>query len=297
MKYLVVLARERHFGRAAELCHVSQPTLSVAIKKLEGEVGAPLFERIYNGLRPTSLGEKLVEQAKVVLAEALRFSEMANAGRDPFNERLRIGVIYTIAPYLLPKLVPSLHQRAPSLSLYLREDYTANLLPALKEGDLDVLVLALPIAETGIVSLKLYEEPFRVVVPEGHPWRGEIDVAQVDSNQLLLLGPGNCFRDQVLEACPQIASDQAKGNALEGGSLETLRHMVASGSGIAVMPSSAADPLSESESLVRVLSFKAPVPIRKVGLAWRTSFPRPQVIDVIKAAILACSLPGTRITR
>lgn len=293
MRYLVALARERHFGRAAERCHVSQPTLSVAIKKVEGELGAPLFERSAAELRLTPLGERVVEQTRRVLAEALKLEEIASQGRDPLKGPLRIGVIYTIAPYLLPQLVPALHQRAPGMPLYLREDFTANLVPALKQGELDVVLLALPLETPGIVTQTLYEEAFRVVVPVEHALRGPIAASQLSADQLLILGQGNCFRDQLLEACPQLADPKDLAEAVEGSSLETLRYMVASGAGVAVMPSTAADPLAEREPLVRVLRFADPEPTRKVGLAWRVSFPRPQAIDAVKAAILGCKLPGT----
>lgn len=293
MRYLVSLARERHFGRAAERCHVSQPTLSIAIKKVEGELGAPLFERSSVELRPTPLGGRIVEQARRVLAEALKLDEIASEGRDPLRGPLRIGVIYTIAPYLLPQLVPALHRRAPGMPLYLKEDFTANLVPALKQGELDVVLLALPVDLPGIVTQVLYEEAFRVVVPVEHVLQGPVAASGLSVEQLLILGQGNCFRDQLLEACPQFADPKDLAQAVEGSSLETLRYMVASGAGVAVMPSTAADPLAESEPLVRVLPFADPEPTRKVGLAWRVSFPRPQAIDAVKAAILGCKLAGT----
>jgi LysR family transcriptional regulator, hydrogen peroxide-inducible genes activator len=293
MRYLVALARERHFGRAAERCHVSQPTLSVAVKKVEGELGAPLFERSTVELRLTALGELVVEQAKRVLAEALKLDEIAAQGGDPLKGPLRIGVIYTIAPYLLPQLVPALHERALEMPLYLKEDFTANLVPALKQGDLDVVLLALPVEAPGIVTQVLYDEVFRVIVPTDHPWQDPVPSQDLTGDQLLILGQGNCFRDQLLEACPHLSDPKDIGRAVEGSSLETLRYMVASGAGVAVMPSTAADPLAEREPLVRVLPFADPQPSRRVGLAWRVSFPRPQAIDVVKAAILSCKLPGT----
>lgn len=293
MKYLVALARERHFGRAAERCHVSQPTLSVAVKKVEGELGAPLFERGTSDLRLTPLGERIVEQAQRVLVESVRLEEIAAQGKDPLKGPLRIGVIYTVAPYLLPQLVPALHRRAPEMPLFLKEDFTASLLPALKAGELDVILLALPIESSGIVSQALYDEAFRVLVPADHTWRSPVSASQLKPDQMLLLGQGNCFRDQVLEACPHLAEPRGMEKAVEGSSLETLRYMVASGAGVAIMPSTAADPLAGREPLVRVLPFSDPQPSRRIGLAWRVSFPRPQALDVVKAAVLECKLPGT----
>ena len=206
MRYISALDKTRHFGRAADLCHVSQPTLSVAIKKVEQQIGAALFERGATEIRTTPLGEQVVTQIKRVLDETLRLEEIATQSRDPLCGPLRVGVIYTIAPYLLPALIPVLHQLAPEMPLYLREDFTANLLPALKEGDLDVLVLALPVDVPGIVTQRVYQEPFRVVVPAAHPWskRQQVKADELDGENLLLLGSGNCFRDQVLEACPRL---------------------------------------------------------------------------------------------
>lgn len=298
MRYLVALARERHFGRAAESCHVSQPTLSVAIKKVEGQLGVSLFERNAAEVRITPLGERIVAQARRVLEEAVKLEEIADSGRDPLSGPLRLGVIYTIAPYLLPQLIPALHREAPAMPLFLKEDFTANLIPALKAGELDVIVIALPFEEPGLVAQAVYDEPFRVVVPAKHAWIGRQAIApeELDGQDLLLLGQGNCFRDQVLESCPRLSEPDGLEHSLEGSSLETIRHMVASGAGVAVMPSTAADPLVGREALVRVLPFaendQGQVPLRRVGLVWRVTFPRPQAIDAVRAAVLSCQLPG-----
>ena len=305
MRYITALDKTRHFGKAAELCHVSQPTLSVAIKKVEQQIGAPLFERGATEIRTTPLGEQVVAQIKRVLDEALRLEEIATQSRDPLKGPLRVGVIYTIAPYLLPALIPVLHKLAPDMPLFLREDFTANLVPMLKEGELDVIVLALPVDAPGIVTQRVYEEPFRVVVPAAHEWASRKSVRndELNGQNLLLLGSGNCFRDQVLEACPRLQREEGLAGSLEGSSLETIRHMVASGAGIAVMPSSAADPLVDREPMVKVLPFAEAAKNagassasasagRTVGLAWRATFPRPKAIDAVRQAILACQLPG-----
>ena len=294
MRYIVALARERHFGKAAESCHVSQPTLSVALKKVEGQLGAVLFERAASEVRITSLGERIVAQARRVLEEAVRLEEIAGTAGDPMTGPLRVGVIYTIAPYLLPKLVPALYQYAPGMPLFLKEDFTANLIPALKAGELDVIVIALPFAEPGLVAQAVYDEPFRVVVPANHSWadRPDVKADELDGQNLLLLGQGNCFRDQVLESCPRLTAPDALAHLLEGGSLETIRYMVASGAGVAVMPSTAADPLIDNEPMVKVLPFSGKQPARTVGLVWRVTFPRPQAIDAVRAALLSCRLPG-----
>jgi LysR family hydrogen peroxide-inducible transcriptional activator len=299
MRYIVALARERHFGKAAEACHVSQPTLSVALKKVEGQLGAALFERTASDVRITALGERIVAQARRVLEEAVRLEEIAEATGDPLSGQLRVGIIYTIAPYLLPQLIPALHRQAPKMPLFLKEDFTGNLIPALKAGELDVIVIALPFAEPGLVAQPVYEEPFRVVVPAAHPWVGRVAIPadELDGQDLLLLGQGNCFRDQVLESCPRLSGDGALDHAIEGGSLETIRYMVASGAGVAVMPSTAADPLVDREPMVRVLPFAGEPPRRTVGLVWRVTFPRPQAIDAVRAAVLSCQLPGVNPVR
>ncbi|MFH1660137.1 MAG: LysR substrate-binding domain-containing protein [Pseudomonadota bacterium] len=299
MRYIVALARERHFGKAADACHVSQPTLSVALKKVEGQLGSPLFERGASDVRITPLGERIVAQATRVLEEAVKLEEIAEATGEPLSGQLRVGIIYTIAPYLLPQLIPALSKQAPNMPLFLKEDFTANLIPALKAGELDVIVIALPFAEPGLVAQPVYDEPFRVVVPASHPWasRSDVNGNELDGQNLLLLGQGNCFRDQVLESCPRLSAPDALEHSLEGSSLETIRYMVASGAGVAVMPSTAADPLITKEPMVRVLPFAGTQPKRTVGLVWRITFPRPQAIDAVRAALLSCQLPGALAVR
>ena len=294
MRYIVALARERHFGKAAEACHVSQPTLSVALKKVEGQLGAALFERTASDVRITALGERIVAQARRVLDEAVKLEEIAQSTGDPMSGQLRVGIIYTIAPYLLPQMIPALSREAPKMPLFLKEDFTGNLIPALKAGELDVIVIALPFAEPGLVAQPVYEEPFRVVVPAAHPWAAREAVIgdELEGQNLLLLGQGNCFRDQVLESCPRLNAPEALDHSLEGSSLETIRYMVASGAGVAVMPSTAADPLIDRERMVKVLPFSGRQPKRTVGLVWRVTFPRPQAIDAVRAALLSCQLPG-----
>nr|WP_221229614.1 hydrogen peroxide-inducible genes activator [Niveibacterium umoris] len=299
LRYIVALARERHFGRAAEKCHVSQPTLSVAVKKLEDQLGVTLFERSAADVKLTEIGARIVAQAERVLLEAQQVREIAEAGKDPLAGPLRLGVIYTIAPYLLPKLIPLMRERAPRVPLIIQENYTARLAESLKRGELDVIVIALPFVENGIVAQPVYEEPFRVVMPLGHPWAAKEEVAasHLVEEPLLLLGAGNCFRDQVLEACPRCANPsglQGLQKTLEGSSLETIRHMVATGVGVTVLPSAAADGLNPSQGIVEVRPFADPQPHRVVALAWRVTYPRNGVIDVLRRAMLDTALPGTR---
>ena len=294
LRYLVALARERHFGRAAEKCHVSQPTLSVALKKVEHKYGVILFERTPSEVRLTPTGEQIARQAERVLEEAGRLKEIAQQGKDPLIGALRLGVIYTIAPYLLPRLVPALHARAPHMPMYLQENFTVNLGEQLRRGDLDAIIVALPFSEPGIVSRPVYDEPFCVVMPMHHPMakQAAIPPDQIAGENLLLLGQGNCFRDQVVQACPHLSEPGGANGALEGSSLETVRHMVASGVGISVVPISAAKSWPQNGSLLQYRDFTQPAPFRRVGIAWRASFPRPQAIDVLRAAILDAPPPG-----
>ena len=294
LRYIVALARERHFGRAAEKCHVAQPTLSVSVKKLEDELGVALFERGVGDVRVTPIGEQIVAQAERVLAEAARVAELAAQGKNPLAGPLRLGVIYTIGPYLLPRLVPLLKERAPLMPLHITEDYTERLIARLKAGELDVLVLALPIEEPGLVVQPVYDEAFRALVPAEHPWAKQrsVEPSQLGDVPLLMLGAGNCFRDQVLDLCA--LAGHASPHVLESNSLETIRHMVASGVGVTVLPAASVDGIPKGDRLLRVKPFAGQTPTRCVGLVWRSSFPRHQAIDAIRAAMLDCRLPGTQ---
>ncbi len=294
LRYIVAVAREKHFGRAASACFVSQPTLSVAIKKLEDELGVLLFERGAGEVTVTPAGRGIVEQAQRVLEEAARIKEIAQAGRDPLAGPLRVGAIYTIGPYLFPKLVPILRREAPSMQLIIHENYTHVLGAMLKQGEVDAIIVALPFAEHGVETLPLYDEPFVVAVPQGHALekRKSISADELGKESLLLLGAGHCFRDQVLDLCAHVhRSGSNMQRALEGGSLETIRQMVASGVGITVLPSSSVVPGNGADGLIRMRPFAKPVPVRRVALAWRKSFPRPQAIEALRDAILACDLP------
>ena len=296
LKYIVALARERHFGRAAEQCHVSQPTLSVAIKKVEEQLGVLLFERGTSDIKITELGRRVVEQAQRVLVEASQIKQIAQAGKDPLGGTLRVGAIYTIGPYLFPRLIPRVKVLAPRMPLLIEENYTASLLEALKRGDIDVAILALPFAHPGVVVQPIYSEPFRVLMPADHAWAQQQAVGpqQLAEDQLLLLGAGNCFRDQVLEVCPECSGVGGLQRTLQGSSLETIRLMVASGIGVTVLPSTAADDLPDHNPLLEVRPFEAPEPARTVALAWRVTYPRSGAIDVLRKAILECDLPGVR---
>ena len=284
LRYIVAVAQELSFGRAAAKCFVSQPALSVAIQKLEDELGAPLFERGKSEVTVTPVGERIVEQAQRVLEEAARIREIAQSGRNQLVGPLKLGVIYTVAPYLLPDLIPALRARAPEMPLDLEENLTEVLEAELKSGRLDAAIVALPFAPPGVATLFLYEEPFQVVVPAEHKWarRKSVHPDELSGEHAILLNVGHCFRDQVLDACPELNRQDVP--TARTNSLETVRNMVASGLGVSVLPRDALTPKYHSRLVVPV-PFAKPAPSRRVALAYRKSFPRPQAIEVLREAV------------
>ena len=287
LRYVVAIAQERSFGRAAQRCFVSQPALSVAIQKLEEELGLQLFERGKTEVTVTPVGERIVEQAQKVLEEATRIRDIAQAGKNQLVGLFRLGVIYTVAPYLLPDLIPALNDRAPQMPLEIEENLTEHLEAALKTGRIDAAIIALPFQPSGIVTEFLYEEPFQVVVPQQHKWakRKTIQTAELSSEHTILLNVGHCFRDQVLDACPELNRSDAP--ITRTNSLETIRNMVASGLGVSVLPRDALTPKYHSRLVVAV-PFSRPVPTRRIALAYRKSFPRPAAVAAIRDAVLEC---------
>ena len=313
LKYIVAVARERHFGKAADACYVSQPTLSVAIKKLEDELEVKLFERSAGEVTVTPLGEQIVQQAQSVLDQAASIKEIAKRGKDPLAGALNLGIIYTIGPYLLPDLVRQNIARTPQMPLMLQENFTVKLLEMLRAGEIDCAIMAEPFPDTGLAVAPLYDEPFVAVLPTSHPLavRESISSNELKNETMLLLGTGHCFRDHVLEVCPEFArfSSNAEGirKSFEGSSLETIKHMVASGMGVTLVPrlSVPAEALKpkarsrkEPEPMVRYLPIhdgegREP-PMRRVVLAWRRSFTRYEAIAALRNAVYACELPGVK---
>jgi LysR family hydrogen peroxide-inducible transcriptional activator len=296
LRYIVAVARERHFGRAAEACFVSQPTLSVAIKKLEDELEVKLFERGASEITVTPLGEEIVRQAQTVIEGAAGIKETAKRGKDPVSGPLRLGVIYTIGPYLLPDLVKQAIDRVPQMPLMLQENFTAKLLDMLRTGELDCAIMAEPFPDTGLAVAPLYDEPFMVAVPKTHALakRKHVSAEELKQETMLLLGTGHCFRDHVLEVCPEYArfSSDAEGirKSFEGSSLETIKYMVASGMGVTVVPQLSVP--KDTQPHVRYVAFSAPAPTRRVVLAWRRTFTRYEAIAALRNAIYACELEG-----
>lgn len=294
LRYIVALAQEGNFSRAAERCSVSQPTLSVAIARLEDEFGVPLFERGKGLVSPTSIGSQVAQQARKALEEADLVKTIALRGRNQLDGELKLGVIHTIGPYLLPQLISTLRVLAPAMPLAIEESMTSNLSSMLLEGHIDAAIIALPFDLPGVVCRPLYDENFQVVVPQGHPWEGRKSIApeEVVGDEVLMLKAGNCFRDQVLGACPQISSPDT--DVRLGHSIGTIRCMVASGLGISVLPEGALGKPYGSD-LISVIPFTDPAPSRRVALAWRVGFVRPKAIGALIAAVQALQNPTYRL--
>jgi len=299
LRYIVAVAREKHFGHAAEACFVSQPTLSVAIKKLEEELDVKIFERGSAEVSVTPLGEEIVRQAQAVIEMAAGIKETAKRGKDPLAGPLRLGIIYTIGPYLLPELVRQAIEHVPQMPLMLQENFTARLLDMLRNGELDCAILAEPFPDAGLAVAPLYDEPFMVALPRTHALakRKGISSEELKKETMLLLGTGHCFRDHVLEVCPEyarFASSEAEGirKSFEGSSLETIKYMVASGMGVTVVPQLSVP--SDAQPHIKYISFTKPVPTRRVVLVWRRTFTRYEAIAALRNAIYACPLPGVK---
>ena len=294
LKYLLALAETKHVSKAAKQCHVSQPTLSIAINRLEQQLGISLFERHQRQLRITPVGKRLIAQAKRILDEVETFETIATASNTELTTPLKLGAIHTIAPYLFPTLVPAIKKHAPTMPLHINEGFTAQLQEKLLHGELDAIFVALPFEAPGVVVKRLYDEQFVVLLPKKHRLAQQDSISRNDLSQenTLLLGPGHCLRDQIIKTCPQCYSDQSLQQTIEGASLETLRHMVASGMGITILPSSATQIKHYSRTLC-VKPFDSKRPKRTVALAWRTSFPHTRIIDALIAALKQAQITTT----
>ena len=320
LKYIVAVAREKHFGKAAEACHVSQPTLSLAIKKLEEELELKLFERNASEVTVTPLGSEVVLQAQSVLEQASHIKEIAKRGKDPLAGALKLGVIYTIGPYLLPDLVKNIIAKTPQMPLMLQENFTVKLLELLRTGELDCAILAEPFPDANLAVAPLYDEPFLAAMPANHPFarQASVTVDQLKAETMLLLGTGHCFRDHVLEVCPEFARFSGESTthlggirkSFEGSSLETIKHMVAAGMGVTLVPRlsvpssalvkhSSTDKKSKPQAEDALVIYRpitddkrAQPPTRRVVMVWRRSFTRYEAIAALRNAIYTCELPG-----
>ena len=296
LSYIVALAQEQHFGRAAERCHVSQPTLSIAVKKLEEELEVTLFERCKNGVQITPLGERIVAMAAGVLHQTAAIKDVAAADKDQLRGPLALGTLPTIGPYLLPQFIPLLQKTAGQLSLYVEEGSQESLTLKLRNGELDAILVTAPLSEPDVVTQPLFDEPFVLLLPADHRLANKTTIAatDLDPEEMLLMGDGDRFREQVLAAFPQLSDLQgagilAKRNLTRGSTLEALRHMVASKLGVTILPQAAAEAPLYAPNLLITRPFENPVPKRTLILAWRVSFPRHKAIDVLRRTIQASS--------
>src|SRR3990167_5542444 len=282
LKYAITLANEKHFGRAAKACHVSQPTLSVAINKLESELGVSLFERDRNHVRVTEVGMQIIAQAQRVLDETSQIKEIAAGGKSQLLAPLRVGAIYTLGPYLFPALIAKLKQQASEMPLLIYEDFTAKLREKLLQGELDAIFISLPFSEPGVVTQALYDEPFVVLMRKDHPLsaKASIKPSDLSPKELLFLGEGHCFRNQVFDICPHCYPKRQRDNRIDGTSIDTLRNMVASGAGVTILPSSSTQ-IQYYKSILCTRPFAGKVPQRRIAIAWRVSFTRPKAIGAL----------------
>jgi LysR family hydrogen peroxide-inducible transcriptional activator len=273
LRYLQALARYRHFGRAAEACAVTQPALSMQIRELERELDVELIERRPGEAALTEIGVGVAKRSDEVLAAVRDLVEFARHGGRLFKGQLKLGVIPTLAPYLLPKLLPLVHDRHPDLVVKLRETQTKAMIEELVAGDLDAVMLALPAPEADVEVMRLFEDPFLLAVPanDPHPETARVSAQEVDQGRLILLEEGHCLRDQALAYCSTAHLDMPL--SLGAASLATIMQMVANGYGVTLVPQVAVDAEVRDER-IKLLRFVAPEPSRTIGLAWRRTSPR-----------------------
>ncbi len=290
LRYFEALARHRHFGRAAEACAISQPALSLQMKELEEILGAPLIERGARQIRLTGLGESLAARARDILRAVDELALLGRAGIGAPSGRMRIGVIPTIAPYLLPRVVQALSARFPGLDLRPREAVTRRLIDGLLEGRMDTAIVALPVSEPGLVEQPLFDEEFLLVRPSADAGKPAPSPDKLREMRLLLLEEGHCFRDQALSFCkmsPGVARDM-----MEGSSLSTLVQMVGAGIGVTLIPQMAI-PIETRSAEVAVTRLPAPRPSRTIGMVWRKTNPLANQLEQITACVREVAIAGT----
>ena len=283
LKFIIAVAKEKNFRRAADKCFVSQPALSLAVKKLEEELNVKIFERSRTEVKVTPVGQKIINQAIVVLDEANKLKDISSIGQEQLKSPLKVGLIYSVAPYLLPLIIPVLRKKTPEMPLDVEENITKNLESSLKSGSIEAAVIALPFDIPGTECIPLYDEEFNVVVPSNHAWakKKEIIAKDLSSEKVLLLNNEHCFSKQVVEACPELSK---KSEVLQGNSLETIRNMVASNLGISVLPKTATA-INYNNPLVKIIPFKNPVPYRRIAIAYRKSTVRMEAIEKFVLAL------------
>lgn len=298
LKYVLAVYKAKHYARAAESMNVSQPTLSVAIKKLENELNVVIFERGSGEVTTTPIGQRIVDQAQRVIEATEDIYDTARRGQDPLTGPLRLGIIYTVAPYIIPKLVGNLRTIAPQMPLILHEHFTTDLFDKLKTNEIDCAIMAItqPIEESQFEYLPLYKEDFVLAVNTNHSWASKesISIQDVQRETMLLLGAGHCLRDQIIKSLPEANYSNPKERALrsfEGSSLHTILHMVSAGLGITLIPNSA---VQEGRHVVNIKFVKLleTTTNREVGIVFRKTFPRTKSIDAVVEALRTSSIKG-----
>lgn len=290
--YLVAVGEYGHFGQAAEACFVSQPTLSTQIKKLERELGVQLIERTPRSARLTDVGTRIVERARIVLEQEGAIRDIALQAQDPESGSIRIGLFPTLAPYLLPHVVPALHERFPRMEFLLVEEKTEVLVSSLSSGELDAAFIARPVPGEGFEEEYLFTEPFLLAVPATHRWAGRtepVDVEELATEPILLLEEGHCLRDQALSVCQMAGATERAG--FRATSMETLRQMVAAEVGVTLLPELAARPPAPEPSNISVVPFADPAPNREIGLYWRPTSVYRHVLPLIAQEVRSAVEP------
>ena len=289
LRYILAVAQERHFGRAAQKCFVSQPTISIAIRKLEGSLGVVIFERSKTSLIITEVGQQILHKARQIIDCISDIQTIAKDSKSPFALPVKVGAIHTIGPYFFPKLINELNKKKSEIKLIIEEGYTQDLQTKLISGELDLIILASKFDYQGITTKPLYSEELEIIIPQNHTWKDRISIKpeELSTQTLLLLQMGNCFRDEILKICPTCAvkhnGNELNNNMITATSLETIKYMVASSLGISVMPKSAIK--SDDNSLYRIKPFIKPTPHREVIIAYRDEFPRQAIIHQLIQSI------------
>lgn len=279
LRYLVALHRTNHFGKAAEACHVTQSTLSAGLQELESLLGAQLVERTKRTVMFTALGEEIVRRAQGILNDVDDLTDMAAASKDPMRGIVRMGVIPTIAPFLLPRIMPAISERLPNLELHLREDKSAELCDLLRTGELDLVLYALPFACGDVAEMPLFHDPFMVAYPPRQAPGEAIKSTELDERRLMLLEEGHCLRDHALDACQLLGRGARR--EMAGTSLNTILQMVAAGHGITLLPGMAVDAGLTDGTGVEVRPFEDIIPTRTIGLIWRKTNPRASTFEAL----------------
>ena len=292
LKYCLELEKTKNFGQAAKNCFVSQPTLSIAIKKIEEQLNICIFERQKNSILITDIGKKVLSIAKNILINVENIKQLANDENEEFST-IKIGAIYTIGPYIFSKMIQIFNQTIPNIKLSIEENYTEILIEKLNSGELDLIIIAETLKNNNFITQTLYKEPFILAVSNRHKFRNlkSIDIKQIKDEELLLLGKKHCFREQVLELYPNFYKKNQQHKlqkTLEGTSLETIKYTVAANNGITILPCSA---IQKNQNILTYIPFKKTIPNRTVVVSYRESFPRKKILKLILNSLQKISLP------